>query len=230
MSNSPIFGNGSGVSVAKHDSHRRLVLMRRLSVALCGLALLNTAASPFNPRTVTSRWDTIPNNGLVDEGGGTWNDASLFVYKSSGSNSRFVPSSNVAFGGGSTGTGGTVTAAGTKPLYSLVFNTANGATPFTLAGTLPARLGSNITVNDPKGATISAVIGGTMGVTKLGAQALTLSGANTFTGNVAVNAGTLKSTKGTTSSTVSGLGAPTGKVITVVTGATLELADTSAGE
>jgi autotransporter-associated beta strand protein len=68
------------------------------------------------------------------------------------------------------------------------FNTTIGG----LSGAGRVELGSaNLTVNAAAPSSFGGVITGTGGLIKLGAQTLTLSGANTFTGATVINAGTL---------------------------------------
>ncbi|MEN9468967.1 MAG: toxins and related Ca2+-binding domain [Verrucomicrobiota bacterium] len=85
---------------------------------------------------------------------------------------------------------GTITVSGTVAANSLTFGSASGnitlsGGTITLGGTTPT-----ITTNNTAD-TISSVLAGSAGLTKNGTGTLTLSGANTFTGNVVVNAGTI---------------------------------------
>lgn len=67
---------------------------------------------------------------------------------------------------------------------ALTIAAGTGAGKLTLAGTTP-------TINTINSVTISAVVDGTANITKIGAGNLTLSGANTYTGNTLVNAGSV---------------------------------------
>lgn len=99
-------------------------------------------------------------------------------------------------------------------------NNGTAGNILTLAGTTPS-----ITVGAlgaGKAVEISAVLAGSTAWTKLGAGPLTLSGANTFTGNWAVNAGTLNyngSLTGGTQLTVNGSGA--NSIVNIGSGASI---------
>jgi autotransporter-associated beta strand protein len=67
----------------------------------------------------------------------------------------------------------------------------------TLAGTEGLAQAGHVTLNVP--ATINSVIAGTIGMTKAGDSTLTLAGANTYTGQTTINAGTLQVGSGGTS-------------------------------
>ena len=88
------------------------------------------------------------------------------------------------------GTSGTVSlAAGGVTANDLAFNTPGYTiqnNTLTLDGTAPAITTASGT------ATIASVVAGAAGLTKAGSGTLVLSGSNSFTGNVTVNAGTLK--------------------------------------
>ena len=73
-----------------------------------------------------------------------------------------------------------------------------------------------LTVGDGSDATFSGVIAGSNAVVKTGSGTLTLSGANTYLGNTAVNAGTLLLAGGANR-------LPVGGTVTVASGATLDL-------
>jgi autotransporter-associated beta strand protein len=101
-------------------------------------------------------------------------------------------------------------------LDSVTF-TDTGAGSIALTGTLAP---SSITVNSTTDYTFTAatagdLIAGSTGITKSGTGTLTLGGANTFTGPITINAGTLRPTS------TSALGA-NGNTITVATGAVLD--------
>jgi autotransporter-associated beta strand protein len=114
------------------------------------------------------------------------------------------------------GTAGTVTINAPVTAHNLTFNTSGYTVARTLANTLTLA-GATPTVSMASGisATISSVIAGTAGLTKAGLGTLTVSGANTYTGATAVNAGTLQA--GATNTF-----APT-SAFTIASGATLGL-------
>ncbi|MEI7782665.1 MAG: autotransporter-associated beta strand repeat-containing protein, partial [Planctomycetota bacterium] len=93
------------------------------------------------------------------------------------------------------GTAGTVTAGAVTAARGLNF----GTTGYTLSGGTITLSGSPSTLNsittgtdNTVTATINSVVAGSGGLTKAGAGTLILGGSNTFTGNLAVNAGTLQ--------------------------------------
>jgi autotransporter-associated beta strand protein len=77
---------------------------------------------------------------------------------------------------------------GAITVNSMIFDGTGYTIGFT-SGSL-SLVGSNITTNAD--ATISTVLSGSVGLTKLGASILTLSGANIYTGGTTLSAGTLK--------------------------------------
>lgn len=86
------------------------------------------------------------------------------------------------------GTGTTVTASGTPQAGSLFFD----STGYTLAGAAQLGIGT-ITTNGSISTTVSANLSGngSSGLTKAGAGSLLLSGSNSYTGTIALNAGTV---------------------------------------
>lgn len=137
----------------------------------------NDAGLAIDDFTITG---TVNTGADVSRGAGTTFTASSF-----GGNA-FTANDNAVFDGTAT----TVSLSGAVTASSLKFTT----TGYTLAGTAadPLTLSSGgISVATDVSATISGVLAGSSGLTKTGAGALALSGANTFTGNVVVAAGTL---------------------------------------
>jgi fibronectin-binding autotransporter adhesin len=133
-------------------------------------------------------WDG--NSSAVGPGGdGTWNTTLLnWSGSTDGISGPYSIWNNGAldtaiFGG----TAGTVTLGVPVTANRLTFNVhnyiLNGGT-LTLAGTTP-------TIDGAGNATISSILSGTAGLTKAGAGSLTLTGVNTFTGAINVNAGYL---------------------------------------
>lgn len=94
------------------------------------------------------------------------------------------------------------------------------ATSGSLAGEGFVTLGSGtLSVNQVGATTYAGSITGTGGLAKLGAGALTLSGASTFGGALSPNAGTLNITGSVTSGGTSGVGATGGNATVNITGA-----------
>lgn len=127
-------------------------------------------------------WDADPVTPGIQDGNGAW-DLIGQNWVDGGVNSAWLiaPVGSAIFGSGA---GGTVTV-GAITADDLTFNNAYALTggTLTLAGTP--------TITTTADASISAVIAGTDGLTKLGAGQLTLTGPNTFTGTTVLNNGTL---------------------------------------
>ncbi|HLG06011.1 MAG TPA: autotransporter-associated beta strand repeat-containing protein, partial [Gemmatimonadales bacterium] len=129
-------------------------------------------------------------------------------------------------------TGGTVTTgAGTLTLGSNVSSTG-GATNASISGNL-ALGGSTRTftvTNAADGLDVSAVISGTVGLTKAGAGTLTLSGDNTYTGATTVNTGIVSVASLADGGTASNIGASTTTASNLTLGGgTLQYTGPSAG-
>ncbi|CAN5498014.1 hypothetical protein BH09VER1_BH09VER1_43120 [soil metagenome] len=128
------------------------------------------------------------------DGSGTWNTSTAW-WSNGVSNSAWNNANNdTAVFGSSNGAAGTIDLGAAITAGGITFNAATsgnytvtgGAGPYTLtlAGVTPT-----ITANVNAG--ISAVIGGSAGLTKAGAGVLTLSGTNTYTNGTVISAGTL---------------------------------------
>jgi fibronectin-binding autotransporter adhesin len=148
-------------------------------IALLIAALVSTAAYAQTdyfwnaPNGNTGSWDTI---------NGTWSTVAAGPVDYTWTNSG---SERANFGN----TAGTVTLAGPITAYGVNFSTANyviagGGNTLTLSGT-------GGVINNSVAATISAQIGGSVGLTKTGNGTLTLTTANTYSGNTTVTGSTL---------------------------------------
>ncbi|MEI6486416.1 MAG: autotransporter-associated beta strand repeat-containing protein [Sphingomonadales bacterium] len=134
-------------------------------------------------------WDgTGPfGNNAVDGGSGTWSAAGTNWTNSTGSSTAsWVNGRNAIF----TNTGGTVLVDGNFTFNKLTFsadgyvlNPAVGATLGSTAGT--------IDVTGANTATIDVNLGGSNGLSKTGTGTLILGGANSFTGGLSINGGTV---------------------------------------
>ncbi|HET6523561.1 autotransporter-associated beta strand repeat-containing protein [Sphingopyxis sp.] len=144
-------------------------------------------------------WDangTTPGNG----GTGTWNTTGgNWGPDNSGQNGPYVPPwnntllDNAIFGG----TAGTVTLGTPITVHNITFDTS----AYTLTGNTLTLAGLAPTIRVNSGSSsIASALAGTAGLTKEGVGGLTLSGANTLTGDITINAGTL-SLSGTSSFT-----------------------------
>jgi autotransporter-associated beta strand protein len=100
---------------------------------------------------------------------------------------------------------------------ALTFNSTDGTNTLTTAAT--ATLTGNTMLTTPSAVTIADVISGNFTLTKAGASTLTLSGANTYSGNTTISAGTLA---------LSGSGSfASSPTITVAGGATFDVSGLS---
>ncbi|WGT61328.1 autotransporter outer membrane beta-barrel domain-containing protein [Variovorax paradoxus] len=159
------------------------------SLRRTALALALTLAWGVPASAATLYWDTTGTAAGLG-GAGTWDTTNAFWNTNAtgtGGTASAWNNSNVdsaVFAG----TAGTVSLGVPVTAGNLNFNvtgyTLAGST-LTLAGTPTLTTGLNVT------ATISSAIAGTAGVIKAGAGTLTLSGANTFSGGITVNAGIL---------------------------------------
>ncbi|MBZ9806239.1 autotransporter-associated beta strand repeat-containing protein, partial [Mesorhizobium sp. ES1-6] len=157
------------------------------ATALLSTVLLGVASGPASAADLY--WDAN-NTGVGLGGAGTW-DTTSSTWNTTGNGvaGPFTIWNNAALDDAIfQGTVGTVTLGAPITVHNLTFNTATytiagtGGNTLTLAGASPTITGA---------ATISAVIAGTAGLTKAGGGTLTLSGSNTFTGNVNINSGAL---------------------------------------
>ncbi|KRC81464.1 hypothetical protein ASE13_03470 [Sphingomonas sp. Root241] len=215
---------------------------------MCGASLAAVALalpSIAHAQDANRNWDA--NGTAVGNGGtGTWSTNPVPANQTWSPNSDGVSGpytvwdntllDNAIFGG----TAGTVTLATPITVHNITFQTNNGyvltGNTLTLAGTTP-------TITMLANATISSTLAGTAGLIKAGAGTLTLSGTNTFSGGVTINAGTLTastdaalgaaSNQITTAAGVSiGLtinGANTNRTVTIGNGSTLTVAGTGVG-
>jgi fibronectin-binding autotransporter adhesin len=142
---------------------------------------------------------------------------------------------NAIFGG----TAGTVTLGAPITVHNLTFNTAS----YTLTGSTLTLAGATPTITNSGTTTINSVIAGLSGLTKAGAGTLTLYGANTFTGNIYLNAGSINGssdaafgaagnaifTGAGASVTLGIVGAGTSRTVNIGDGGTLSLSGTGTG-
>lgn len=137
-------------------------------------------------------WDAVPLNGTLEGGTGFWNALDQNWTADGGLTNAPWDSLIATFGGT---TGGTVTInSGNVNATGLVFNATGDLSNYTIASALATdtlTLLGTPTITTNADATISAVVAGTAGFTKLGTGALTLSGVNTLSGATRIGAGTL---------------------------------------
>ena len=146
-------------------------------------SLLNT-----NPVTGGAYWSAVPGGG----GSGIWTSAgTTWATNTSGAGSGQTQSGETLI---FADTAGTVTVSGGVTVSNGMTFQSTGYTldqsTITLAGATVAN--NAITTDSGVTATISSVLAGATGVTKAGAGSLILSASNTFSGNIAISAGTLQ--------------------------------------
>ncbi|MBE1526356.1 fibronectin-binding autotransporter adhesin [Sphingopyxis sp. OAS728] len=166
-------------------------LSRRL---LCGASLAAVlACAPLSARAEDRYWDA--NGTAVGSGGtGTWNLANLnWSPNGDGVSGPFVEPwnngdlDNAIFGG----TAGTVNVGAPVTVGNITFSSAG----YVLSGGTITLGAANSTISTATGiSTIDSVLAGTNGLIKAGNGALVLNGANSFTGNININAGSLYAT------------------------------------
>ena len=183
-----------------------------------GLLMLIGVCFAGYARAVPLVWDLDTGDAaIVTDGSGNW-QVGQPNWNDAGADVSWTDGSDAVFGGGTLGSSGVVTLGSAISAESLTFNTPNGGGTYTIdTSTFALTLNSGITANesasiqsgvggsiilgaanswdvaDTKELTVDAIISGTgLGITKTGLGTLTLTGANTFTGDALVNAGTLK--------------------------------------
>jgi autotransporter-associated beta strand protein len=184
---------------------------------------LSVTSSPVNI-TVANAMLTWNANaatvGAPQDGNGVWDLASLNWWNGLTNivwnNARLPVTTSF---GATNGPAGTVTLGAAIAVGNLAFNPA-GSGNYTIAGSYALTLANTPSVNVAANCspTISAAVAGA-GFSKTGAGMLTLSGANSYSGTVAANGGTLAFTGNNSGSTAAG---------TVAPGATLQLANANA--
>jgi len=146
------------------------------------------ASIPFPTlHAATLYWDGTSTTANADGGAGTWvtggttnwDDAAV-----AGVDTAWTNGSDGVFGG----TAGTVSVSGTVGAASLTFNTPG----YSLTGGTISLTGTPTIATGSNAISISSVLAGTNGLAKSGTGSLTLSGSNTFTGQLNINAGTVK--------------------------------------
>ncbi|MBZ9846364.1 autotransporter-associated beta strand repeat-containing protein, partial [Mesorhizobium sp. CA5] len=181
---------GEAASFAPNLAHMIASVSRPRSAAVLLALLTGLAANQAGAADLY--WDA-DGSGLQLGGTGTWNTAAPALWNTTGNATAgpFVTwnngtPDNAIFAG----TAGTVTLGAPITAGSLTFNVSG----YTIAGGTLTLGGTTPTITAAGNATISSIVAGTAGLTKAGGGTLTLSGNNTFSGNVNINAGTLSLT------------------------------------
>ncbi len=145
----------------------------------------------YNRNIPVYTWDNISANAQIDNGSGTWNATNLTWVQTPPASANLVwkQGYNAIFGGNpGVSAAGTVTVSGTQSVQSFTFNPTPSGNFTITAGTLNL-LGGLMQVN--QNATISSVLQGGGNFLKRGSATLTLTGNNTFTGNITISQGGL---------------------------------------
>jgi fibronectin-binding autotransporter adhesin len=184
---------GQGKSTSNSGATRAVACGRKSlpRLSLLRMAVLATLFGLQVPAHAADRyWDinrTLPGLG----GAGTWDLSTTFWgADDDGVAGPYAAWSNAALDDAYfTGTGGAISLSTPITAHSLFF-TANG---YSLTGSTLTLAGVNPTITTNAGVTvsISSALAGTAGLIKSGTGALILTGTNTFTGGVTVNAGSL---------------------------------------
>lgn len=173
---------------------------RRRARGLAGAALAMAVMATLGKSAHAASWDPVPGtgpagNGVLNGGSGTW-DLSTFNWSNDGgfSNATWLNGDSANFGGTS---GGAVSISGAGLAAStLTFDPTGDFSRYTLQGLTGTEVltltGLGITANQD--ATINAILGGSAGITKLGAATLTLGGANSFFDALSIVGGKLRIT------------------------------------
>lgn len=152
-------------------------------------------------------WDTNGTTAGSGNAGGNWSSASWnSVADGTGSTSTFTDTKTPTFAAGTDGVGTyTVTVDTTVNANGLTFQEGNVTLAHGTNGVLTLT-GASINVATGATATISEIIGGSVGLIKDGAGTLTLSGANGYSGTTTVNNGILSiSSDGNLGNTANGI-------------------------
>ncbi len=168
---------------------------------------------------ITQFWNgsTTTANGTVNGGTGSWTNSAATTNWTDATGTfaeSWASGSNAVF----SGTAGTATVNDAITYRTLQFSTT-GYVVAAGTGALTATGPGTITTDTGVTATIGAAIGGTVGLTKAGTGTLILSGANGFTGDTTISAGTLQLGDGTSNGSVTGAIVDNGILVLNPTGA-----------
>lgn len=153
-------------------------------VLLSGISFSSLLVS--NAQAADSYWDTVPNNGSLDGGTGTWNASNTNWTNATGSAAGviWVSGDTAIF----SGPAGTVTVSGTQQIGGLTFNSSG----YTISGDALDLNGAGAILSATGGgsATISsAIIDSGGGTVTISMGTIGLSGTNTFAGGTSVSNG-----------------------------------------
>jgi fibronectin-binding autotransporter adhesin len=142
-------------------------------------------------KTLYYNWDAITGNSALNDGTGNWNSASTNFTTDRGVTNAILPqNANVTFGGGSSGTAGSINVTGAWSLAGLTFLPPSSGT-YSLTGTGTLSFLTNALITNNTNARISTVINGSGPLSKFGTGTLFLTAANLYSGSTSVYQGTL---------------------------------------
>ncbi|MCE9519063.1 MAG: autotransporter-associated beta strand repeat-containing protein [Verrucomicrobia bacterium] len=207
--------------------------MRTIALIVALLVPLGTA--PVSLQAATYYWDTNDTASGFGTAAGTWSTTTIgtttmgWSTSSAGTdtvNGNSVTTANtnnttdaINFGSGATGlSAGTITVTGTVAAGDMTFASGSGAIVLS-GGTINLAATSTITVDNTSDTISSILAGAGTSLIKTGTGTLTLSGTNTFTGQLTVQNGTLSIATINNDSAVGTLGNSTSSVILGNTGA-----------
>jgi fibronectin-binding autotransporter adhesin len=171
------------------------------------VVFLFLAAAGIGKSALAATWSWDPSTTGNSGGTGTWDTGSW--WNGSSDVAWSTAGQDASFGGAA----GTVTLNGPISAADLIVNTAG----YTFQGNTLTLTSGSVNMNASSG-TISSAIAGSLGMVKTGSGDLWVSGANTVSGGLAINAGTL---------TINGAGGSSGafvnSAISVAKGAELDL-------
>ncbi|MBZ9850374.1 autotransporter-associated beta strand repeat-containing protein [Mesorhizobium sp. CA14] len=176
---------GQAASYAPNLAHSVASAPRPHSAAVLLALLVGLAANPTAAADLY--WDA-DGSGVQLGGTGTWNTAAPALWNTTGNATAgpFVIWSNATPDNALfAGTAGTVTLGAPITAGSLTFNVSG----YTIAGGTLTLGGATSTITATGNATISSIIAGSAGLNKAGGGTLSLTGVNTFTGDITVSAG-----------------------------------------
>ncbi len=173
-----------------------------------------TATPHYNAATITLDITVSPMKKYWT-GSGTWNAANTNWATSSGGtyNQTFVAGDTAVF----EGTAGTVTVSSPNNPGGIIFNVAG----YTVSSGTITMANNPTVITATQSGTINSILAGAVGMTKNGANTLTLGGSSTYTGTTTISVGTLK-LGATGDATNTPLGT-TGAGTSVTSGAALDL-------
>ena len=174
----------SATTVSLRAKRRLRASNLRCAAAVSALAMMGSTSSLLSQ---TLYWDGS-DAAALQSGNGTWSiGSSLWSTSTNPAASTRVPWTNGSDAVFEASGPSAVTVSGTVNVNSITF----GGTGYTIGGTALTLTGTGGNITTTSAGAISAPIAGSVGLTKLGASTLTLSGANTYTGTTTVSGGTL---------------------------------------